>query len=93
MWANRQSNESDGSIECEAFPHCPLQTAQELRQLFRLLEAYTCAEWLVFDASIMRGLAYYTGQSETCSIRQIQCQVLLTSICTSQCRALGNLNA
>ncbi len=38
------------------------QTAQELQRLFQLLEAYGCADWLVFDASIMRGLAYYTGK-------------------------------
>lgn len=42
-----------------------VQTAQELQQLFRLLEAYGCADWLVFDASIMRGLAYYTGVRPT----------------------------
>ncbi len=40
------------------------QTALELQQLFRLLEAYGCTDWLVFDASIMRGLAYYTGECE-----------------------------
>ena len=40
-----------------------LQVAKELQQLFRLLEAYGCSDWIVFDASIMRGLAYYTGVS------------------------------
>lgn len=39
----------------------PLQVAEELQQLFRLLKAYGCGDWIVFDASIMRGLAYYTG--------------------------------
>jgi histidyl-tRNA synthetase len=33
----------------------------ELRRLFELLAAYGCAERVVFDASIVRGLAYYTG--------------------------------
>ena len=33
----------------------------ELRQLFALAAAYGIAEWLVFDASVVRGLAYYTG--------------------------------
>jgi histidyl-tRNA synthetase len=33
----------------------------ELRQLFELLEEYGCQEWAVFDASVVRGLAYYTG--------------------------------
>ena len=33
----------------------------ELTQLFELLEAYGVADRVVFDASIVRGLAYYTG--------------------------------
>jgi len=33
----------------------------ELNELFALAEAYGIADWLVFDASIVRGLAYYTG--------------------------------
>lgn len=33
----------------------------DLRQLWELAGAYNAAEWLVFDASIARGLAYYTG--------------------------------
>jgi len=33
----------------------------ELRQLFQLLEQYGCRDWAVFDASVVRGLAYYTG--------------------------------
>jgi histidyl-tRNA synthetase len=33
----------------------------ELRLLFQLLEEYGCREWAVFDASVVRGLAYYTG--------------------------------
>jgi histidyl-tRNA synthetase len=33
----------------------------ELRRLFELLDAYDCAERVVFDASVVRGLAYYTG--------------------------------
>ena len=40
----------------------PRQVAEELQQLFRLLTAYGCGDWIVFDASIMRGLAYYTGE-------------------------------
>ncbi|HKE12473.1 MAG TPA: histidine--tRNA ligase [Myxococcota bacterium] len=32
-----------------------------LRQLFERLEEYGCQEWAVFDASVVRGLAYYTG--------------------------------
>ncbi len=33
----------------------------ELRRLFRLVSDYGFGEWLCFDASIVRGLAYYTG--------------------------------
>ncbi len=33
----------------------------DLRQLFSLAAAYGYADWLVFDASVVRGLAYYTG--------------------------------
>jgi histidyl-tRNA synthetase len=32
-----------------------------LRELFELLDAYGIADRVVFDASIVRGLAYYTG--------------------------------
>jgi len=34
---------------------------KELRHLFSLAEHYGISDWLVFDASIVRGLAYYTG--------------------------------
>ena len=34
---------------------------QELRRLFALAEDYGFADWLQFDASVVRGLAYYTG--------------------------------
>jgi histidyl-tRNA synthetase len=33
----------------------------ELRELFALAEGYGYSDWLQFDASIVRGLAYYTG--------------------------------
>jgi len=33
----------------------------ELRKLFELADAYGFRDWLVFDASVVRGLAYYTG--------------------------------
>lgn len=37
------------------------EVVNELRTLFDLAEAYQYREWLTFDASIVRGLAYYTG--------------------------------
>lgn len=33
----------------------------ELQQLFELAEGYGYADWLEYDASVVRGLAYYTG--------------------------------
>lgn len=33
----------------------------ELEQLFSLSASYGCGEWLRFDPSLVRGLAYYTG--------------------------------
>ena len=34
---------------------------EELRRLFSLAAAYGYGDWLRFDASLVRGLAYYTG--------------------------------
>ncbi|CCW67973.1 unnamed protein product [Phytomonas sp. Hart1] len=33
----------------------------ELRSFFELIEAYGYADWVLFDASVVRGLSYYTG--------------------------------
>lgn len=33
----------------------------ELKRLFELAESYGFGDWLIFDASVVRGLAYYTG--------------------------------
>ena len=33
----------------------------ELKDLFSMLKSYNILEWVEFDASIVRGLAYYTG--------------------------------
>jgi histidyl-tRNA synthetase len=33
----------------------------ELKQLFALADGYGFSDWLNFDASVVRGLAYYTG--------------------------------
>mmetsp|Transcript_39667 Transcript_39667/g.69705 ORF Transcript_39667/g.69705 Transcript_39667/m.69705 type:complete len:442 (+) Transcript_39667:277-1602(+) len=37
------------------------QAVKELSQLFKLCEAYGIDDWIMFDASVVRGLAYYTG--------------------------------
>jgi len=34
---------------------------KDLMELFSLVESYGFAKWLQFDASVVRGLAYYTG--------------------------------
>ena len=34
---------------------------KELKQMLKLAEAYGIQDWIVFDASVVRGLAYYTG--------------------------------
>ena len=33
----------------------------DLKTLFSHAEAYGFGDWLVFDASVVRGLSYYTG--------------------------------
>jgi len=37
------------------------EAAKELATLFDLIDAYGIADWVAFDASVVRGLAYYTG--------------------------------
>jgi histidyl-tRNA synthetase len=37
------------------------EAVSELTNLFSALESYGISEWVEFDASIVRGLAYYTG--------------------------------
>lgn len=38
------------------------KAVQQLQRLFELAAGYGYDDWLVFDASIVRGLAYYTGE-------------------------------
>jgi histidyl-tRNA synthetase len=37
------------------------EAVQQLTQFLQLCDAYGIREWMVFDASVVRGLAYYTG--------------------------------
>ncbi|KAL6498534.1 hypothetical protein OROHE_026631 [Orobanche hederae] len=39
----------------------PLEALADLKQLFSLAEKYGYSEWIQLDASVVRGLAYYTG--------------------------------
>lgn len=47
--------------QLEALLGADCAAVADLRTLFGLAEAYGYADWLVFDASVVRGLAYYTG--------------------------------
>lgn len=40
------------------------EAVADLRKLFKLADASGYADWLVFDASVVRGLAYYTGRGQ-----------------------------
>ena len=37
------------------------EAVKDLQHLFQLAEGYGFSDWLVLDASVVRGLAYYTG--------------------------------
>lgn len=37
------------------------EAVKELTRLIELAEVYGFADWIIFDASVVRGLAYYTG--------------------------------
>jgi len=37
------------------------EAVQQLSQLLNLCKAYGIEDWIIFDASVVRGLAYYTG--------------------------------
>ena len=37
------------------------EAVKQLKELFTLCESYGISDWLLFDASVVRGLAYYTG--------------------------------
>jgi histidyl-tRNA synthetase len=37
------------------------EAVQQISKLMKLCEAYGIEDWIIFDASVVRGLAYYTG--------------------------------
>jgi histidyl-tRNA synthetase len=63
----------------DAAAHAPADSPAlaELRRLFELLDAYGIAESVAFDASVVRGLAYYTG----IVFEAFDCRGELRSIC------------
>jgi histidyl-tRNA synthetase len=38
-----------------------VEVVADLKKLFSFAEQYGYADWICFDASVVRGLAYYTG--------------------------------
>lgn len=40
---------------------CDVEAVADLKKLFSLAENYGYSQWINFDASVVRGLAYYTG--------------------------------
>lgn len=38
-----------------------VEAIADLKKLFSLAEHYGYSQWITFDASVVRGLAYYTG--------------------------------
>ncbi|KAJ8603062.1 hypothetical protein CTAYLR_006656 [Chrysophaeum taylorii] len=51
------------ALDSSTFDDLPVgsRARRDLTELFDLADAYKIADWLVFDAKIVRGLAYYTG--------------------------------
>ena len=47
--------------ELEALIGPDAEAVQDLKKLFEYADAYGYRDWLVFDACVVRGLAYYTG--------------------------------
>ncbi|OUS45890.1 hypothetical protein BE221DRAFT_168897 [Ostreococcus tauri] len=47
--------------ELEALIGPDAEAVKDLKQLFAYADAYGYRDWLVFDACVVRGLAYYTG--------------------------------
>lgn len=37
------------------------EAVEELKQFFKIVTSYGFGDWILFDASVVRGLAYYTG--------------------------------
>lgn len=46
------------------------EAVQELKKFFDLVTAYGFGDWVLFDASVVRGLAYYTGIVFECFDRE-----------------------
>lgn len=51
----------DTMEDLEALLGSKSEAVKELKSLFALSEGYGYRDWLVLDATIVRGLAYYTG--------------------------------
>jgi len=47
--------------EVEKYVGSDSPAVKDLKRLLALLEAYGVSDWFLFDASVVRGLSYYTG--------------------------------
>ena len=61
------------------------EAVADLRRLWALAEGYGYAEWLVFDASVVRGLAYYTGACCVLLCCVLVCVRVAVGVCTRFC--------
>ncbi|PNH06479.1 Histidine--tRNA ligase [Tetrabaena socialis] len=60
--ASRQGPYSPSRMPAgRAHRHAAREAVDELQRLFALADGYGFREWLLFDPSVVRGLAYYTG--------------------------------
>lgn len=57
--------------ELESLLGSGAEALSDLRRLFELAEGYGYQDWLVFDASVVRGLAYYTGGWFDCGLTMV----------------------
>lgn len=61
----------------------------QLQHLFQLAEGYGYLDWLSFDASIVRGLAYYTGPQACCRPAVLLLIFIMASMIEWSCLGQG----
>ena len=47
------------------------EAVADLQRLFALARGYGYEDWLVFDPSVVRGLAYYTGEGSAWGLGEV----------------------
>ena len=58
------------------------EAVQELRSLFMMLESYQILQWVEFDASIVRGLAYYRDLYSKLMIEMVSYELFVVEVDT-----------